>query len=130
MMVKIAAAGLTAFLILVVPGDGGAFRCGSGLVKVGDSTGKVLIECGPPTSKEAVGTKTKGKSTKAEREREKRASVVEKKTYSETSRKVERWFYNCGEHDFIYVLTFEGGKLAKEETEGYGRGKSDCLGRR
>ncbi|MHB9096782.1 MAG: DUF2845 domain-containing protein [Syntrophales bacterium] len=127
MMGTIAAAlGLAALMVLTVSGDARAFRCGSGLVNVGDKTGKVLIECGPPTHKEGVGTKTKGKSTKTAREKAKR----EQGAYQETSRKVERWFYNCGEHDFIYVLTFAGGVLEKEETEGYGKGKSDCLGKR
>lgn len=129
-MVKIVAAlGAAAILILTAPEDGRAFRCGSGLVKTGDSTGKVLIECGPPTSKGVAGTKTKGKSTKTERGKGSHRST-DQGGYRESSRKVERWYYNCGEHDFIYVLTFEGGVLAKEETEGYGRGKSDCLGKR
>jgi hypothetical protein len=130
MMGKIAAAwGAAALLILAVPGDGGAFRCGAGLVLTGDKSGKVLIECGPPTSREVVGAKTKGKTTKTERAKQKH-QPLEKATYKESSQKVERWYYNCGAHDFIYVLTFEGGVLTKEETEGYGRGKSDCLGKR
>lgn len=123
------ALGATALLVLAVPGDGQAFRCGSGLVNVGDKTGKVLIECGPPTHKEGVGTKTKGKTAKTGREKAKPKSGGQG-AYRESSRKVERWYYNCGEHDFIYVLTFSGGVLEKEETEGYGRGKSDCQGRR
>lgn len=124
-----AAAGLMLFLILALPGGGQAFRCGSGLVNVGDSSGKVLIECGPPTSKEVVGAKSKGTSAKGAVGKEKKRSV-ESGSHRKTSGKVEKWFYNCGEHDFIYVLTFEGGKLTKERTEGYGKGKSDCLGRR
>jgi hypothetical protein len=128
-MGKIAAAvGVAALLTLAVPGDVQAFRCGSGLVKVGDTTGKVLTECGPPTYKEGSGTKSKAKSTKTtEKAKEKSA---ERKSSRGTTRKVERWFYNCGEHDFLYVLTFAGGVLEKEETEGYGKGKSDCEGRR
>ncbi|MHB8910598.1 MAG: DUF2845 domain-containing protein [Syntrophales bacterium] len=124
----VAMAGMAAFLVLTVFGEAQAFRCGSGLVNVGDKTGKVLIECGPPTHKEGVGTKTKGKSTRKAREQVDRK--LAEGSYRESSRKVERWFYNCGEHDFIYVLTFAGGVLEKEETEGYGKGKSDCLGRR
>jgi Protein of unknown function (DUF2845) len=127
-MGKIAVAvGVTALLTLTVPGDAQAFRCGSGLVRIGDTTGKVLIECGPPTYKEGAGTKTKAKSTKTVKAKDK---TTERRSSRGTSRKVERWFYNCGEHDFIYVLTFAGGVLEKEETEGYGKGKSDCEGRR
>ncbi len=61
-----AAVAVAAVLILALPGDAQAFRCGSGLVKVGDTTGKVLIECGPPTYKEGAGTKTKAKSVKTD----------------------------------------------------------------
>ncbi len=125
----LAALGVTAILALALPGDAGAFRCGSGLVNVGDKAGKVLIECGPPTYKEGAGTKTKGKSTRMGREQSTRKSGGQGAS-RESSRKVERWFYNCGEHDFIYVLTFSGGVLEKEETEGYGRGTSDCEGRK
>jgi hypothetical protein len=42
---------------------------------------------------------------------------------------VEVWYYNCGENDFIYKLIFEDGKIANINTEGRGRGKSDCLGK-
>ena len=120
-----AAAVAAAVLILTFSGGAEAFRCGSGLVRVGDTTGKVLMECGPPTYKEGAGTKTKAKSSKTETEKGKSA-----KTSRGASRKVERWFYNCGESDFLYVLTFGGGVLEKEETQGYGKGKSDCAGRR
>ena len=124
-----AAVGVTVLLILAVPaGDALAFRCGSGLVKIGDTTGKALIECGPPTYKEGAGTKSKAKSLKTtERAKEKSA---ERKSSRGATRKAERWFYNCGESDFLYVLTFTGGVLEKEETQGYGKGKSDCLGKR
>jgi hypothetical protein len=121
----VAALGVTALLVLAIPGDVEAFRCGSGLVNVGDKTGKVLIECGSPTHKEGAGTKTKTKSSKTEKDKS-----AERSSSRGQSRKAERWYYNCGEHDFIYVLTFAGGILEKEETEGYGKGKSDCQGRR
>ena len=129
MMGKIAAVwGAVMFLTLVAPADIPAFRCGSGLVVIGNSTGKVLIECGPPTSKETAGTATKEYQTG------KKAVKTAGRTVKSAARpgaagKVERWFYNCGEHDFLYVLTFEGGVLTKEETQGYGKGRSDCLGK-
>jgi hypothetical protein len=129
-MVKIAAsAALLTLLFAAVPDDGLAFRCGSGLVIAGDRTGKVLIECGPPTSKEVAGSKKQGKSHPTDRAKKTRSSS-ESGSHREDSGKVERWFYNCGEHDFVYILTFEGGVLTKEETKGYGKGRSDCQGRR
>lgn len=129
-MVKIALSAVLLMLLLAaVPDDGRAFRCGSGLVIPGDRTGKVLIECGPPTSKEAAGSKRRVKSHQTDRAKKTRSSS-ESRSYREDSGKMERWFYNCGEHDFVYILTFEGGVLTKEETKGYGKGRSDCQGGR
>jgi hypothetical protein len=129
-MVKIAvSAALLSLLLAAVPDDAQAFRCGSGLVIAGDRTGKVLIECGPPTSKEVSGSKRRGKSNPADRAKKTRGSS-EPVSHREDSGRVERWFYNCGEHDFVYLLIFEGGVLTKEETKGYGKGQSDCQGRR
>ncbi len=107
-----------------------AFRCGDGFVSVGDSKVKVLSECGKPTSKEKVKVK-KGKHYRTV-EKEKDESSDAKRTYlsKEKKKPVEKWYYNCGENDFIYVLTFEGGTLKSEETGSYGKGKSDCNGRR
>jgi hypothetical protein len=71
----------------------------------------------PPFSLEGFSITERGKG---------KGKTTGQKTCQESSRKVERWFYNCGEHDFTYVLTFAGGVLEKEETEGYGKGRSDC----
>lgn len=120
--------GAAGLLVLASVGDDWAFRCGSGLVLEGDRVGKVLIECGPPTFKESAGAKTTEKSRKDRGKKTRKTSGVEDRR--DHSGKVERWTYNCGEHDFIYVLTFEGGVLTKEETMGYGKGRSDCQGKR
>lgn len=109
---------LSVLLLLSVPFSLHAFRCGDGLVSVGDSKGRVLIECGKPTFKEKVGdkeTRKKGTGTKTKG--------------TKSSKTVEQWTYNCGKDDFIYILTFEGGKLTKEVTDGRGRGASECKGR-
>jgi hypothetical protein len=107
-----------------------AFRCGDGFVGIGDSKTKVLLECGKPTSKEKVKVK-KGRHYRTV-EKEKDEGSDTKRTYlaKEKKKPVEKWYYNCGENDFIYVLTFEGGTLKSEETGSYGKGKSDCKGRR
>ncbi|MDD5168203.1 MAG: DUF2845 domain-containing protein [Syntrophales bacterium] len=90
-----------------------AFNCGKGIVSIGDAKSRVMIECGKPTYKERVGANDVY-SADASRRR------------TRSSKKVEQWTYNCGEGDYIYVLTFEGGKLVKEETNGFGKGKSRC----
>ena len=67
--------------------------------------------------------RTKGRKTRKISDKTKGTYLKEKK------KPTEKWFYNCGENDFIYVLTFEGGILKSEETGSYGKGKSDCKGR-
>jgi hypothetical protein len=126
-----------AIFILIGHTECNAFRCGSGFAGVGDIKQKVVLECGQPTSKEKVGTKKEpGESTDdtatgkrhKKSKRKKKAGTV-RPEYEETSnRRIEKWYYNCGKDDFIYVLTFEGDVLTKEETGGYGKGKSDCAG--
>ena len=98
-----------------------AFRCGSGLVSEGDSKTKVQVTCGKPTSKE----------TSCENRREYTTTTQSGKIrkHKKCGKKLEVWYYNCGDNDFIYKLTFENGILRDEDTEGRGKGKSDCLGR-
>jgi hypothetical protein len=119
---------VAACFILVGSIESGAFRCGEGYVSVGDSKTKVLLECGKPTSKEKVRFK-KGRHYRTD-EKDTDKSDKTKRTYlKEKKKSTEKWYYNCGENDFIYVLTFEGTILKREETGGYGKGKSDCKGR-
>jgi hypothetical protein len=122
---------VAAFFILSGSLESYAFRCGDGYVSVGDSKTKVLLECGKPTSKEKVRLKKGRHYRTGEREKDKKDKKDKtKSTYLKEKKKpMEKWFYNCGENDFIYVLTFEGGILKKEETGSYGKGKSDCKGR-
>lgn len=137
-------------LIFFGHNDCAAFRCGNGFVSEGASKTRVLLECGQPTSKEKVGVKkekgeatTKGKTGDKKAKRQKKnkkygkdstggkdGRTVVRGEYDKVSKKrIEKWYYNCGDNDFLYVLTFEGGILKKEETEGYGKGKSDCKGK-
>lgn len=106
---------LSVVMFLMFPGAAMGLRCGQGLVSVGDVKAKVLAECGEPQLKEKV-------RLKDDRYKEDRGG---KKRYG---RHVEQWTYNCGEDDFIYVLTFDGGKLIKEETAGRGKGAPRCRG--
>lgn len=145
---KIVIASCVGLLLLTGHTDCAAFRCGDGFVSEGASKTKVLLECGQPTSKENAGfkketgelaaKKVKTGEKKAKRQKKdkkdkkdsKGKSPVVSGEYDNVSKKrVEKWYYNCGDNDFIYILVFEGGVLKKEETGGYGRGKSDCQGK-
>jgi hypothetical protein len=107
--------------------DANAFRCGDEIIGTGDSKAKVLTRCGKPMLKEKIGAK-KSARTKGERRSTADSQYVYHKKKSST-KNVEKWSYNCGKDDFIYVLTFEGGVVIKEETDGRGRGRSECPGK-
>jgi hypothetical protein len=98
-----------------------SFRCGSGLVGDGDSKTKVMVTCGKPTAKET--------SCENRREYTTTDKTGKVKKIRKCGKKLEVWHYNCGDNDFIYKLTFENGVLTDENTEGRGKGKSDCLGK-
>jgi hypothetical protein len=109
-----------AFLLLSAS-NSWAFRCGTGLVGSGDSKTRVLVTCGKPTSKESS-CENRQEYTSVDK-----AGKVKK--FRKCGKKLEVWHYNCGDNDFIYTISFENGLLKSENTEGRGRGKSDCLGK-
>ena len=84
-----------------------AFRCGNETISNGDSTELVLARCGRPQNKRFA---------------------VEK--YQNRWESVEKWYYNCGSDDFIYILTIIHDVVSKEETAGRGSGVSRCQGTR
>ena len=113
---------LVSFVILFFFSTNGfAFRCGSGLVTSGDTKMQVSITCGKPTSKEKA---CEGRQTTAGVDKDGKIKKSKK-----CANKLDIWYYNCGDNDYIYALTFENGILKKESTEGKGKGKSDCLGK-
>jgi len=98
-----------------------AFRCGNGLVTEGDSKSQVLATCGNPTSKE--------KSCENSQQYTTTTKYGKIKKVKKCGQKMETWFYNCGDNDFIYKLTFDDGKITNITAEGRGRGKSACMGK-
>lgn len=91
------------------------FRCGNNIVNVGDSTYKVHRLCGAPTSKEIVGAIEKGTATEQYVD-----DYTRQTNYDAARMKIEKWEYNKGYGDYIYILTFEGGILKKVESGGRG----------
>ena len=100
-----------------------AFRCGDDVVTRGDAMGKVLMKCGEPTYKEVVKKETHGTYSGNQYGR-----AIITGQYTEETQLVEKWSYNCGDQDFVYVLTFKGKTMESETTDGYGTGASDCKG--
>ena len=119
MKTNIAIIFLAAFILLFFStSEVMAFRCGNGLVSTGDTKTQVKMTCGKPSSIE--------KKCKNDWSSTSKSGTAKKKKCSE---QVEVWYYNCGEMDFIYALSFEDNKLISENTEGRGKGKSECQGK-
>lgn len=104
---------LFAFVSVVV---GDSFRCGNKIVSTGDLKMEVLSKCGPPDDSEIVSYDTKGSVSKS----------PSSKTFSASTKKVEKLYYNCGNGRFIRVLTLIDGKVESIESEGYGSGPTKC----
>lgn len=49
-----------------------------------------------------------------------------KKCGSPFKTEANKWYYNCGEKDFIYEITFNGSTIIKIETSGRGTDPSQC----
>jgi len=93
----------TICFLLSFANDGYAFRCGNEPIGRWDTKEKVIQYCGSPSRTGSNSVKYNGKTV-----------------YAQT------WYYNCGESDFVYVLSIYDGVVIKEETVGRGTGSSQC----
>jgi hypothetical protein len=96
-----------------------AFKCGPELITVGDDKAEVLIKCGEPSFSEL---------TSVESRRRFGEGYSPGSNFGGTTFFVEKWYYNCGPHKFIKILTFRSGRVIDIETGTYGSGESDCRG--
>ena len=93
----------TCFIIISITDDSYAFRCGSEIVGRWDSAASVEVKCGYPFRKEFVHEKINGRLEY-----------------------VEKWFYNCGENDFVYSVTILNSIVVFVDSVARGKGKSGC----
>ena len=126
MFKKIAIVSLpTLFLVLFLNSDASAtFKCGPEIVYSGMTTMDVLVRCGPPSFKEVKRVITEGSYGG----RFPNGFPHGRGGYSEVTETVDTWYYNCGAHKFIRILTFRGGRLKRIHVGRYGSGVSDCIG--
>lgn len=97
---------LLALLALLLPSRAWALRCGTQIVKQGDTAAQVRDECGAPFFMDYyVGPPGVGVDTPVEPG----AAVT-----------TEVWYYNFGPQQLMVRLEFSGGVLAREQTLGYG----------
>jgi len=114
---------ISLFIVLVILVSSGnafaAFKCGSELITIGDDKMEVLLKCGEPSYSEM----TSLESGRRYGEDLRFGSSSRRTTYF-----VEKWYYNCGPHEFIKILIFRNGRVRDIETGYYGSGESDCRG--
>ncbi len=123
--------------MLSIPSGSQAFRCGDEIISCGDSAGKVLARCGSPEYTTKDPAKIKGGFSSGSVHRSKtsqsgsnyytKGRSYTSGYYAEEETKVEHWFYNCGDNDFVYDLTFENDVLISEDSSTRGYGPSQCL---
>lgn len=102
---------LFVFLLFAFPAPASAtdvFRCGSEIVKVGDSADTVKKLCGKPNRSESAGKASQKKKSKKNR--------IDTEESGKSSAKGKKWYYDKGYGDFVYILTFKGSTLNKIET--------------
>lgn len=95
---------LISIFIICISSPALAFRCGSDIVGRWDTREEVQSKCGQPF-KTSYNTKVNDNG------------VIK---YGDT------WFYNCGDDDFVYAVTFIDNKVFKEEPTERGTGKGQC----
>ncbi len=98
------------------PTDGG-----SQIVCDGDTKFEVITKCGEADFIEEVGYVSSGRFRKFTDENEVRGA------FGEFTRKVEKWYYNCGEGQFIKEVIFEGNEIVSIDSTGQrGSGPHRC----
>lgn len=110
---------LVLFCLLFASGPAAAdtFRCRNVVFTDGDSRVEVLLKCGEPDFEEVVRETVSG-------EKDKKSGTFKKNTEY-----VVEWYYDCGEREFIKILTFKGGKLVtvtNSDSKGTGENRRDC----
>jgi hypothetical protein len=108
------------FFIFLSSGNAfAAFKCGRELINIGDDKMEVLLKCGEPSFSEL----TSLESGRRYGEDLRFGTNSRRTTYF-----VQKWYYNCGPHEFIRILTFRNGRVRDIEAGYYGSGESDCRG--
>lgn len=102
-------------LAYAAPAFGDSFRCNNVVFLDGDSRADLLVKCGEPNYEDVIEEKTEGESASDQRFLLKRKYVVE-------------WYYNCGENQFIKIVTIEGGKIIsiRNGQKGTAENARDC----
>jgi hypothetical protein len=107
---------LVSLTVVSQPAFAGTFRCNNEIFSDGDTRLEVLLRCGEPDFEEVIGERTKGF-------KKKEGPFFSKSEY------VVDWYYNCGERQFIVIITFKGGEIVhirRSNSRGSGENVRDC----
>jgi hypothetical protein len=105
---------LVSFILIFSHSSSYAFRCNNGkyVVSIGAQKSEIQAQCGTPDKQEKVEVSARGTYIDG--------------VYIARAQYRDKWYYNCGDNDFIYVFTFENDILIEEGNEGRGNGPSKC----
>jgi len=99
---------LMIILLIAIPAlASSTFRCGKRLVHIGDSKAMVLITCGEPFDK-TISYQTEGNYQKN--------WYSSRGTYSQTTKRIEKFYYKSKGVALLHILTFIDGVLKKIKT--------------
>lgn len=90
-------------IVIITAVNSYAFRCDGEPIGRWDSRAKVLKYCGTP---QKTGYK--------------KINIDGRIFHAET------WFYNCGEGDFVYAVSFDKNVIVREESDERGTGPNKC----
>jgi hypothetical protein len=93
---------------------------GSVIVCDGDTKFETIRKCGDPDFVEEVGFIFSGRFGSITNAPGTRGA------YREFSKRVEKWYYNCGDKRFIKVITFKGNEVVSIENGDWGSGPQKC----
>ena len=116
---------LASAAVLFLAQNSFAFRCEGGIISGGDFIDIAIVKCGEPTARRVVKEEVTG-SFGDTSTIQGQGQVIREGTITKTVEQTEVLTYNCGDGRLIHLLTFQGGKLKKVETAGYGTGPTRC----
>lgn len=111
---------VTIAILLAVPNQAAAFRCGSRVIQDGMHEAEVIALCGEPLSARHVGYVIRAYGPRFDRRHAGGHDPAYNYAYYYQEVEVRELIYNFGPRKLMRKLIFEGGVLTSIRTMGYG----------